>query len=71
MQLNTGNVEYFVNDTVTSNSPSQYYTHLDNHNSHTDGQTLGFKPFSVMPNEVIQQLLEGSAKYWIVRNFLI
>ena len=38
-------VETSVN--VTTNTPSQDYTHLDNHTSPTYDMTPGFKPFTV------------------------
>ena len=39
-------VETSVN--VTSNSPSQDYTHPDNHNLPNYDMTPGFKPFTVL-----------------------
>ena len=39
-------VETSVN--VTSNSPSQEYTHPDDHNLPNSDMTPGFKPFTVM-----------------------
>ena len=33
---------------VTSNSPSQDYTHPDDHNLRTYDMTTGFKPFTVL-----------------------
>ena len=32
---------------VTPNSPSQAYTHLDDHNLRPDDTTPGFRPFTV------------------------
>ena len=40
-------VETSVN--VTSNSPSQDYTHPDDHNLPNYDMTPGFKPFTVIP----------------------
>jgi len=42
-------VETSVN--VTSNSPSQDYTHLDDHNLPNYDMTPGFKPFTVLTKD--------------------
>ena len=43
-------VETSVN--VTSNSPSQDYTHPDDHNLPKYDMTPGFKPFTVLRNKL-------------------
>ena len=37
-----------TSDIVTTNSPSQDYTHSDHHNLRTYDTTPGFKPFTVL-----------------------
>ena len=44
-------VEMSVN--VTSNSPSQDYTHPDDHNLPNYDMTPGFKPFTIIKNNII------------------
>ena len=39
---------------VTTNNPSQDYTHPDDHTSPTSDMTLGLKPFTVKYNEYIR-----------------
>ena len=45
MMTSTQTVETSVN--VTSNSPSQDYTHPDDHNLRNYDMTPGFKPFTI------------------------
>ena len=57
-------VETFIN--VTTNSPSQDYTHLDDHTLPTYDMTPGFKPFvpcyyEVTVNEVQHESLAKAA----------
>ena len=53
-------VETSVN--VTSNSPSQDYTHLDDHNLPNYDMTPGFKPFSDLQFKISCQLSTPSSK---------
>ena len=41
---------------VTTNSPSQDYTHPDDHNLRTYDMTPGFKPFTIIRNSVVLKL---------------
>ena len=42
---------------VTPNSPSQDYSHPDDHNLRTYDMTPGFKPFTVSPPDVIYGII--------------
>ena len=42
---------------VTTNSPSQDYTHADDHNLRTYDMTPGFKTFTILPTGVLPRTL--------------